>query len=103
VILNKKQEALYFSRQTIPFLRGNQSNSWLKEHTFYKHIGIYGFRNKSLSKIIKLPQSSLELAESLEQLRWIENGYSIQCAITDKESQAIDTPADLEKLLNILN
>jgi 3-deoxy-manno-octulosonate cytidylyltransferase (CMP-KDO synthetase) len=103
VILNKKQEALYFSRQTIPFLRGNQSNSWLKEHTFYKHIGIYGFRNKSLSEIIKLPQSSLELAESLEQLRWIENGYSIQCAITDKESQAIDTPADLEKLLNILN
>jgi 3-deoxy-manno-octulosonate cytidylyltransferase (CMP-KDO synthetase) len=103
VILNKKQEALYFSRQTIPFLRGKQSNSWLKEHTFYKHIGIYGFTNKSLSEIIKLPQSSLELAESLEQLRWIENGYSIQCAITDKESQAIDTPADLKKLLNILN
>ncbi|WP_395804594.1 3-deoxy-manno-octulosonate cytidylyltransferase [Daejeonella sp.] len=103
VILNKKQEALYFSRQTIPFLRGKQSNSWLKEHTFYKHIGIYGFTNKSLSEIIKLPQSNLELAESLEQLRWIENGYSIQCAITDKESQAIDTPADLKKLLNILN
>lgn len=102
VILNKNKEALYFSRQTIPFLRSKPNETWLKEHTYYKHIGIYGFRNKTLSEIIKLPQSGLELAESLEQLRWIENGYSISCAVTDKESQAIDTPADLEKLLNIL-
>lgn len=102
VILNKNNEAIYFSRQTIPFLRGKQNDSWLKAHTFYKHIGIYGFRAKTLSEIIKLPLTSLELAESLEQLRWIENNYSIQCAITDKESQAIDTPADLEKLLALL-
>ena len=102
VILNKNNEAIYFSRQTIPFLRAKQNDSWLKAHTFYKHIGIYGFRAKTLSEIIKLPLSSLELAESLEQLRWIENNYSIQCAITDKESQAIDTPADLEKLLALL-
>jgi 3-deoxy-manno-octulosonate cytidylyltransferase (CMP-KDO synthetase) len=99
VILNKNQEAQYFSRQTIPFLRGKESKTWLQEHTFYKHIGIYGFRSKTLSEIIKLPQSSLEIAESLEQLRWIENGYAIQCAITNHESQAIDTPEDLNKLL----
>jgi 3-deoxy-manno-octulosonate cytidylyltransferase (CMP-KDO synthetase) len=102
VILNKNQEAIYFSRQTIPFIRGQKSSTWLKNHTFYKHIGIYGFKTQTLSEIIKLPLSSLELAESLEQLRWIENGYSIQTAITPKESQAIDTPADVEKLLAIL-
>lgn len=102
VILNKNLEAVYFSRQTIPFLRGKESNSWLENHTFYKHIGIYGFRKQTLSEIIKLPISSLELAESLEQLRWIENGYAIQTAITAIESQAIDTPADLSKLLAIL-
>lgn len=102
VILNKNHEAVYFSRQTIPFLRGKEKNIWLNEHTFYKHIGIYGYRSETLSEIIKLPQSSLELAESLEQLRWIENGFSIQCAITNKESLAIDTPADLNKLLAIL-
>jgi 3-deoxy-manno-octulosonate cytidylyltransferase (CMP-KDO synthetase) len=102
VIINKNLEAVYFSRQTIPFLRGKESNSWLENHTFYKHIGIYGFRQQTLIEIIKLPLSSLELAESLEQLRWIENGYPIQTAITAIESQAIDTPADLEKLLAIL-
>lgn len=102
VILNRNLEAVYFSRQTIPFLRGKESNSWLKNHTFFKHIGIYGYRKQTLTEIIKLPMSSLELAESLEQLRWIENGYSIQTAITAMESQAIDTPADLKKLLAIL-
>jgi 3-deoxy-manno-octulosonate cytidylyltransferase (CMP-KDO synthetase) len=102
VILNRNLEAVYFSRQTIPFLRGKEINSWLENHTFYKHIGIYGFRKQTLTEIIKLPLSSLELAESLEQLRWIENGYPIQTAITAIESQAIDTPADLEKLLAIL-
>lgn len=102
VTLNKNQEALYFSRQTIPFLRGKEKNNWLQEHTFFKHIGIYGFRTEVLTELIKLSQSSLEIAESLEQLRWIENGFSIQCALTDKESQAIDSPADLEKLLAFL-
>jgi 3-deoxy-manno-octulosonate cytidylyltransferase (CMP-KDO synthetase) len=98
VILNKNQEAIYFSRQTIPFLRAKESKNWHEEHTFFKHIGIYGFRSKTLSEIIRLPQSSLEIAENLEQLRWIENRFNIQCAITDQESQAIDTPDDLEKL-----
>lgn len=99
VTLNKIQEAIYFSRQTIPFLRSKEKSNWLQEHSFYKHIGIYGFRIQTLFELIKLPQSSLEMAESLEQLRWIENGYSIQCALTNKESQAIDSPDDLKKLL----
>lgn len=103
VILNKNQQAVYFSRATIPYIRGKKSDIWINEYTFYKHIGIYGFRRQTLSEIIKLATSSLEMAEGLEQLRWIENGYSIKTAITDKESQAIDTPNDLIKLLELLN
>jgi 3-deoxy-manno-octulosonate cytidylyltransferase (CMP-KDO synthetase) len=102
VILNKNQQAVYFSRATIPFLRGKKSSSWLIEHTFYKHIGIYAFISQTLTEITKLSVSDLEVAEGLEQLRWIENGYSIQTAITDIESQAIDTPEDLIKLLTLL-
>lgn len=101
VVLNKQLEAIYFSRTAIPFLRGSESNKWLEKHSYYKHIGIYAFRSQTLAEITKLPVSSLEKAEALEQLRWIENGYSVQTAITEKESQAIDTPADLQKLLAI--
>jgi 3-deoxy-manno-octulosonate cytidylyltransferase (CMP-KDO synthetase) len=102
VILNKNLQAVYFSRATIPYLRGKKIDNWLTEHTFYKHIGIYAFRRQTLSEITKLPVSDLEIAEGLEQLRWIENGYNIQTAITDQESQAIDTPEDLIKLLTLL-
>ncbi len=103
VILNKNHQAVYFSRATIPYLRGKKIDNWLSEHTFYKHIGIYAFKRQTLSEITKLPLSDLEIAEGLEQLRWIENGYAIQAAITDQESQAIDTPEDLIKLLKLLN
>lgn len=102
VVLNKRQEAIYFSRTAIPFLRNTECGNWLKEHTYFKHIGIYAYRCQTLSEITKLPVSLLEKAESLEQLRWIENGYTIHTVITDKESQAIDTPEDLEKLLIFL-
>ena len=102
VILNKNHQAVYFSRATIPYLRGKKIDNWLSEHAFYKHIGIYAFRRQTLSEITKLPVSNLEIAEGLEQLRWIENGYTIQAAITDKESQAIDTPEDLIKVLKLL-
>ena len=102
VILNKNHQAVYFSRATIPYLRGKKLDNWLNEYTFYKHIGIYAFRRQTLSEITKLPVSDLEIAEALEQLRWIENGYSIQTAITNQESQAIDTPEDLIKLLTLL-
>lgn len=102
VIINKQKEAVYFSRSTIPFLRGVKNENWLEIHTFYKHIGIYAFRSQTLSEIIQLPVSTLEKAEALEQLRWIENGYKIQVAITELESQAIDTPGDLQKILTII-
>ncbi|MBC7758706.1 MAG: 3-deoxy-manno-octulosonate cytidylyltransferase, partial [Phormidesmis sp. FL-bin-119] len=99
VIVNKDMEAIYFSRSTIPYLRNSVQDTWLSDHTYYKHIGIYGYRTTVLSEITKLEISGLELAEALEQLRWLENGYKIKVAITEKESQAIDTPEDLEKLL----
>jgi 3-deoxy-manno-octulosonate cytidylyltransferase (CMP-KDO synthetase) len=99
VILNKNSEAILFSRTAIPFLRGKARENWIEQYTFYKHIGIYGFKTETLKILSNLPLSTLESAEALEQLRWIENGYRIHAAITDHESQAIDTPEDLEKLL----
>lgn len=99
VILNSNSEAIYFSRTIIPHFRGKPINEWLLNHTYYKHIGIYGYRVDTLNLITKLPVSKLEKAEALEQLRWIENGYRIQVAITDKETHAVDTPDDLKKIL----
>lgn len=99
VILNKHSEALYFSRTPIPYLRDKNNGSWLEEHTFYKHIGVYGYRADILQAITKLPVSLLEKAESLEQLRWLENGYKIKVAVTDIETKAIDTPEDLKTVL----
>jgi len=100
VIINKDKEAIYFSRTPIPFLRNEQLPKWLSSHTFYKHIGIYGFKTKILKEVTKLKQSSLELAESLEQLRWIENGYRIKVALTQHESYSVDTPEDLKKIMS---
>lgn len=101
VVLNNKLEAIYFSRSPIPFQRGLNNEQWLDAYPFYKHIGIYAFRNSILSEITQLPVSSLEKAEALEQLRWIENGYKIKVAVTELESQAIDTPEDLQKILGL--
>lgn len=100
VIFNQHKEAIYFSRTCIPYLRDVSLENRLKAHTFYKHIGIYAYRSDILNEIVKLPTSSLEKAESLEQLRWLENGYKIQLGITNLQSHMIDTPADLAKLLN---
>lgn len=99
VILNNLSEAVYFSRCTIPFLRDIEPENWLDQHTFYKHIGIYGYQLSALQEITKLPVSTLEKAEALEQLRWVENGYKIKAAVTDKQSIAIDTPEDLQLAL----
>lgn len=100
VVTNSKQEAIYFSRHTIPYIRNAEKEHWLKAHQFYKHIGIYGYTTPVLHQITKLKPSALEIAESLEQLRWIENGYTIQTRITDLETIAIDTPEDLNKIVN---
>ncbi|MDR0733012.1 MAG: 3-deoxy-manno-octulosonate cytidylyltransferase [Dysgonamonadaceae bacterium] len=96
VVLNKNREAIYFSRSVIPYIRGEDHTEWLKLFTFYKHIGIYAYKSDILGEIIALPQSPLELAESLEQLRWIENGYTIKAGITEEETLSIDTPEDLK-------
>lgn len=102
VVLNKNNEAIYFSRSIVPYIRDTHHTEWLNKHTFYKHIGMYAYRSDILKEITQLPQSSLELAESLEQLRWIENGYRIKTGITDIETIGIDTPEDMEKALRLL-
>lgn len=96
VVINKHSEAVYFSRSPIPHIRGQEHHNWLNYHTYYKHIGIYGYQADVLQQITKLPISSLEQAESLEQLRWIENGYCVKVAETELETYAIDTPDDLK-------
>jgi 3-deoxy-manno-octulosonate cytidylyltransferase (CMP-KDO synthetase) len=98
VVFNAMEEAIYFSRQTIPFLRNHTPAQWLSAHPYYKHIGIYGYTATALRAITLLPPSGLELAENLEQLRWLENGYKIKVRITTQETIAIDTPEDLNKL-----
>ncbi len=98
VVLSTDNRALYFSRSVIPHLRGVEQQEWQGRHTYYKHIGMYAYRAKVLREITRLPQSPLELAESLEQLRWLENGYTIKVGITNIETVSIDTPDDLEKL-----
>jgi len=97
-VLNVRREILYFSRQTIPYIRNYEKDQWLENHTFYKHIGIYAYRTDVLAALTKLPVSSLEKAEALEQLRWLENGYSIKAVITSDDSHGVDTPEDLDKV-----
>lgn len=97
VVLDSEGCAIYFSRSVIPYLRGIEREKWLTEHTFYKHIGIYGFRTDVLRAVTALPQSTLERAESLEQLRWLENGYKIGVGISNVETIGIDTPEDLSR------
>jgi len=98
VVFDHQNSALYFSRNPIPFLRKHEKKEWLGKGAFYQHLGMYAYRKKTLLEIALLKQSRLELAESLEQLRWLENGFSIGVKITEFESIAIDTPQDLERL-----
>jgi 3-deoxy-manno-octulosonate cytidylyltransferase (CMP-KDO synthetase) len=96
VVMDTNNNALLFSREAIPHIRGVEKGNWLGHHHFYGHLGIYAYRKDVLQQITKLPPSKLELAESLEQLRWLENGYRIKIAVTSFESFGIDTPEDLE-------
>lgn len=97
VIVNALGDAIYFSRSVIPFIRDADQNDWTRIHTFYKHIGLYAYRTETLKRITRLPRSPLEIAESLEQNRWIENGFRIRTAVTKWESIGIDTQEDLAK------
>ena len=101
VVLNDRNEAIYFSRQTIPFLRNIEKTEWLERGTFFKHIGIYGYTIDALLQITRLQPAKLELAESLEQLRWLEAGFKIDTRTTSIETLAIDTPEDLNKLIGL--
>lgn len=100
VIIDRDQFAIYFSRHPIPFVRNAPEELWLERHVFFQHIGIYGYRTHVLREITRLSPSGLEKAESLEQLRWLENGYKIKTAITPFETIAIDTPEDLHRLVS---
>ena len=97
IVVDKKGFALYFSRSIIPFVRGKETAAWTSSYPFLKHLGLYAYRREVLREITQLPQGELEKAESLEQLRWLENGYKIRVGLTDIETVGIDTPADLER------
>ncbi|PXX96957.1 3-deoxy-manno-octulosonate cytidylyltransferase [Marinifilum breve] len=97
-VISNDQKALYFSRSPIPYQRGVEKEDWLNNGTFYKHIGMYAYKKDVLQEITQIEQSRLEVSESLEQLRWLENGYWIQTDITEHESIGIDTPDDLERI-----
>jgi 3-deoxy-manno-octulosonate cytidylyltransferase (CMP-KDO synthetase) len=99
VVRNGEDEGIYFSRSPIPFLRGVERENWVNQQDYFRHLGIYAFRSDVLAQITRLPMGKLEQAESLEQLRWLENGYSIKVGITPHKSVGIDSPEDLEKVL----
>ena len=101
VVLSTTGDALYFSRHPIPYRRGQPVETWLEFHTYYKHIGLYAYRTDVLARLTQLPPSSLEQAESLEQLRWLENGYQIRTVVTDIDSHGIDTPEDLREVCGL--
>ena len=101
VVLSVRNTALYFSRSPIPYCRGVEQGEWLSRTVYYKHVGMYAYRPEILKAITALPPGRLEQAESLEQLRWLENGYTIAVSITDHESVGIDTPDDLKKVRSL--
>jgi len=97
IVTDHRGFALYFSRSVIPFIRGIEVEDWLSHYPFLKHLGVYAYRREVLAEVTKLPQGVLEKAESLEQLRWLENGYRIRVGMTEVETVGIDTPADLDR------
>jgi len=102
VVVDMSGNAIYFSRSVIPYIRDIEITNWTQVHTFYKHIGLYAYKAATLNKITQLPQSPLEMMESLEQNRWLQNGYKIRTAVTSWESFCIDTPGDLENAKKFL-
>jgi 3-deoxy-manno-octulosonate cytidylyltransferase (CMP-KDO synthetase) len=102
VVIDKEQNALYFSRSPIPFVRGEKENNWLIAGTFWAHVGMYAYRKNILQEITRLSPGKLERMEALEQLRWLENGLKIKTAVTEHQSIGIDTPEDLENAVQLL-
>lgn len=102
VVMDADMHALYFSRSVIPYIRGKEHAEWPSATQYYTHVGMYAYRADVLASIVRLPQSPLELAESLEQLRWLQAGFTISCGVTDKETIGIDTPDDLARAVEYL-
>ena len=102
IVVDNRGYAMYFSRSIIPYIRGKEKAEWTGCYPFLKHLGIYAYRKQVLHEITQLPQSSLEIAESLEQLRWLQNGYKIRVGLTDVETIGIDTPEDLARAEAVL-
>ena len=103
IVVDNRGFAMYFSRSVIPYIRSAEQETWLEHYPYLKHLGIYAYRTKVLEEVTHLPQTSLEVAESLEQLRWLQNGYRIKVAETEFETVGIDTPEDLQKAEEFLN
>jgi 3-deoxy-manno-octulosonate cytidylyltransferase (CMP-KDO synthetase) len=101
IVLNENNEAMYFSRSPVPFVRNADEKNWHLYHTFYRQVGMYAYRKDILEKITGLPVSSLEKAESLEQLRWLQYGFKIKCVITQYESHCVDVPEDVDRILKL--
>ncbi|MBL7893514.1 MAG: 3-deoxy-manno-octulosonate cytidylyltransferase [Bacteroidia bacterium] len=102
VTVNNKMEALYFSRSVIPHIKGVDPKEWHQHFNYYRHVGMYAYRSDLLEELTKLKPSLLEKAESLEQLRWLENGFKIKVAVTTHDSHCIDTPEDVERVLKMM-
>jgi len=102
VVIDKNDYALYFSREIIPYVRGAHKDDWIEHHAFYKHIGMYGFTPKAIKQFASMNQTSLEKAESLEQLRWLENGGKIKVAHTNHHALSVDTQEDLDEVIEII-
>lgn len=102
IALNKKKEALYFSRNVIPAIKNKDKKELHLHFDYYRHVGMYAYKTDVLAQITKLEVSPLEAAESLEQLRWLENGFKINCVETKFDSHCIDTPEDIEKVLRLM-
>lgn len=103
VVLNDKSEALYFSRSVIPYIKSKHKEEWHLHHPFWRHVGMYAYRADVLEKLTKLPLASLEKAESLEQLRWLQAGFTIQCVPTKYNSYCVDTPEDLKAIMSMIS
>ncbi|WP_420147549.1 3-deoxy-manno-octulosonate cytidylyltransferase [Spirosoma sp.] len=99
IIINGQNEALYFSRAAIPYMRDIEPEKWHEHHNYHRHVGLYAYRVDVLEAITQLPPSSLEQAESLEQLRWLEAGYRIKLVETTYQTPTVDSPDDIEKAL----
>ncbi|AUD00452.1 3-deoxy-manno-octulosonate cytidylyltransferase [Spirosoma pollinicola] len=99
IVINEQNEALYFSRSAVPYLWGVEPDRWHEQHAYHRHVGLYAYRVDVLEKLTQLPPSPLERAESLEQLRWIEAGYRIKLVATEFQTQSVDSPEDIEKIV----